>query len=155
MTKLYKEHKRQYENTIKGIQKALRQDFKDNWMMTSTRVNYRKVGIDAVIHNYRSRDEQVIKGDISGSEDWVTPASGFEDPIERLLGTRDLALLENVLQWAGGKKPFLWRCTEEIDAQRALVLGIVDYEGFDINAVDYIDYIRLARGVSIQKIGTL
>ena len=152
MTKLYEEREGKYTNIIKKIQKKLRQDFKDKWMVTSTRINHHTDRLDEVIHDYR-RDEQIIEGDVFGPHDWVTPASGFEGPMERLFGTRNLALLEDVSQWCSGKKPYLWRYRFKVNDAGALVLGGYN-DSFDVYAIA-IDIDGPARGVSVQKIGDL
>ena len=152
MTKLYEERDGQYQDTIAEIQKKLREDF-NGWMMTSTRIHYHTARLDEVVHDYRSQDEQTIARDMTGSEGLVTPTSGFDDAIETLFGTRDLALLADVSQWVSGKKLYLRRYTTKVDAQGTLVLGVVSNDGFCIYAGTNISTNWPARGVTLQKIG--
>ena len=151
-TSLYMERQGTHKATISKIQRMLRKDHRDEWMMTGTRIKYMPKGLDEVIHEYGTPEAYSVNLKMVGPDEWVTPTSGFEDSIEALLGTRDLALVQQVSSWASGKKPYLWRVNErpkKLD-ERALVLGVDDSGWFDINANS--NGGRPARGVAVQKI---
>ena len=151
MTALYNEREGTQKTLISEIQKKLKKDFKECWMMTGTRIKYKSNGPDEVIHNYHSLEEYSVDAVIVGLDNWVTPASGFEESIEGLLGIRDLAQLEKVSEWVSSKKPYLWRVNSKpkVDDVRALALGV--YGNYSFDADGSINYDRPARGVASQN----
>ena len=144
----------QYSKLINNFRLMFRKDFIDHWFMTSTRIEFRPQGMDKVIHDYGISSEFELDTDIIGSSDWINAQSGFENTIEALLGTSDLAEVEGSYEWVSGKKPHLWRPYQKPPKKeevRALVLGVYGNVWFDINADDVVINWP-ARGVVRRKI---
>ena len=154
LSALYQNRQGSHKEGIKKIQRSFRKDFRNDWMMTSTHITYAARGLDTIVHEYKQPGNYTVKARVNGPNEWVTPQSGFEESIDALLGTRNLAQLEKIFQWVSSKKPHLWRLINPPtkNEQRALVLGVNDYGRFIINANDSITNGRPARGVVAQKI---
>ena len=141
---------------IEEAKEMLKQDFVKHYMMTSTRVAYQPTGKDKITHDFGYASMQVINDDIVGPHAWINPASGLEKPISAILGTDNLAEVEQAYEWLSGKKPYLWRVNEKPTEEvlRAVVLGLGGSR-FGIGAYDdIINGDRPARGCDLvgQKI---
>jgi hypothetical protein len=137
----------------KVIDEIFLADFKENLPFTSTIVRYMPKGNDEIIHDYCYRTQNRIDTQMAGKEGLINEASGFEWKINALLGTRNLAEVEQVYEWLSGKKPFLWQMDQkpEAEALRAVVFAIMG-DCFVIDANNNTDSNRWARGVMTQKI---
>lgn len=147
MTALY-EHKddpnKDLAKLVRAIQKMLKKDFEDNWMITGSRVVYRPEGNDKVIHNYATSEEYAVEANIVGPDGFNKDA---EDALEALLDTKDIKKVKQVIKWTSGKKPYLCRLNTkpEQDVERVVVLGVGSIGRFIIVADFNIG--RPARGV--------
>ena len=152
---LYRNKDGNYKTVIEKLNGIFSNDFANHFMITSTRIKYPAVGLDEIIHDYGSASKYEIQIDFVGNNGIVNSESGFEDPIESLLGTGDLTEVEEVFEWVSGRKPYLWRLggKPKNDTMLTLLLG-GDNVRFSIDAVGRIGNVRPARGVVRSKIST-
>jgi hypothetical protein len=123
---------------------------------TSTRIAYQPAGQGKVIHNFSYTDQEIIHGDIWGPSATVDANSGLEKPINAILGTTNLAEVEQVYTWLSGQKPVLLRLQEEpqVGFESVVAFGLNDKDNrFYINA-DCSDNGRPVRGVIARKVET-
>ncbi len=144
------------QDLVQTVREVFQKDFTNSWMMTSTRAKYAKNGKDVVTHDWKSKNARTVKGSFVGQNDYVNDSCGFDNVINAILGTDDLALVEEVYEWIGkeGKKPYLWHINNkpDNDIERPVVLGVVgDNVRFDVDAGDVIDDYWPARGVVTQR----
>jgi hypothetical protein len=155
LLELYKNKDGPQSDLVEKVRKMFAKDFKDNWMMTGTRVTYKPKGKDKVTHNYDSASETSIDTTFVGSDGYVNSKSSFEDEMEVLFGTKDCKEVSEVFKWVTKKATYLWRLNSKPSKgteERAVVLG-VNYgnDGFYINAYVSINYDRPARGVVVAR----
>ena len=120
-------------NLVKRIRAMFAKKFRNNYLMTGTRVVYDPLGKDIVKHNLSGVTKQAT---IVGANDTIHSQSGFDDSIEALLGTRDLTEVEQVYKWISGNKPYLYRQNTQPQkiTEKAVVLGVDNYGRFSIIA---------------------
>ncbi len=122
------------------------------YMSTSTRIKYAASGKDEVTHEwgYASARKKAVA--LVGPDTLINPSSGLEEQMDVLLGSRDLAEIENVYEWISGKKPYLLRFNQSParDEERAAVLGS-DVSRFSIVCIDDLDNGRPALGWSSSR----
>jgi hypothetical protein len=113
---------------VEEAKEMLKQDFVKHYMMTSTRVAYQSAGKDKVIHDLRYAGQHTIDEDVVGPHAWINATSRIENPIKAILGTDNLAEIEQAYEWLSGKKPYLWRLNSKPTQEdmRAVVLGLLD-----------------------------
>ncbi|MDP3734423.1 MAG: hypothetical protein Q8R37_04270 [Nanoarchaeota archaeon] len=126
------------------------QDFKDHWMITSTRVIYTPQGKDKLIHDYGSQQQQEIELDFVGPDKYIRNYSGLEQEVNALLGTNNVEEVEQVYHDLTSKKPYLGRMNNKPDRERHQSLALWD-NYFIIYTNRFIDdNCRLARGVVVH-----
>ncbi|MBI4017053.1 MAG: hypothetical protein HY363_05165 [Candidatus Aenigmarchaeota archaeon] len=128
------QHKDGLENElVEKIRLFFCKHFEKHYLMTGSRVMYKRRGNDTVKHHLSGDEKQVC---MVGADGWVNAQSGFEDSIDAVVGTRDLLEVENVYEWISGKKAYLWRINNKPNAntERAVVLGVISDGRFNINA---------------------
>src|SRR3989338_7821229 len=142
------------DQLVKKISKMFRKDFADFFMTTSSRVFYRANGLDEIKHMLCTDEEYSVELDFCGKDGWLNATCGFEESIDALLVTKDLAEVEDIYNWVSGKKPYLWRINDkpQQDLERCVVLGVdSNGDGFGILANGDVDNERPARGVVVGK----
>ncbi len=145
------------QDLLQVMREVFQQDFKDYYMMTSTRAKYAKSGNDVVTHDWNTPQARTVKGSFVGPDGYVKPGCGFDTMLEAILESKDMTLIEEAYEWIGeeGKKPYLWRINDKPNnnMERPVVLGVDgNYDRFDFYAVGVgIGNIRPARGVVTQR----
>ena len=150
---LYKNKDGVQSDLVEKVREMFAKDFKENWMMTSTRITYKPKGKDEVTHDLGSNSESSIDVTFVGPDNYVNSKSGFEDEMEALFRTRDCKEVSKVFKWVTKKATYLYRInsTPQKNDQRALLLGGVN-NYFSIDADDDIDYDDgPARGVVVAR----
>lgn len=139
-------------DNVGEVKKMLAKDFKEYFMMTSTRVRYSANGLDTVVHDFGYATERAEQMDVVGSDGYVNGTSGFGVEMRALVGIDDCQKIEQVGRWITGKKPYLYRFNSKPreDVERALVLGVNVGGRFIISASDYVDF-RRARGMVARR----
>ena len=134
---LYQHKDGSQSQLVERIRIVFSAHFKKHRLMTGSLVVYEPQGNDVVKH---SPPPDKVPAIIFGADGWVNAQSGFEDSIEALLGMRNLTEVENVYSWLSEKKPYLWRLNNRLNqrAERAVVLGIIINDRFNIFCIDYI-----------------
>lgn len=134
-------------DNVGEVKEMLAKDFKNYFMMTSTRVRYSNNDLDTVVHDFRYATERAEEMNIVGSDGYVSGTSGFGVEMRALVGIDDCQKIEQVGRWITGKKPYLYRLNSKPkeDVERALVLGVYNGVRFIIYADDY--YYGRARGM--------
>ena len=150
---LYRERDGIEKESIKKIKELFKKDFANYSMMTSTRIEYSKSGLDKVVHDLGLSDSYELKNLVAGPWCFVNDNSCFDNTIDALLGTKDLDEVEQVYEWVSGKKPYFWRLNNPDKKERVLVLGFGSHS-FGIGAYVDIDGCEPARGVVRRKIST-
>ena len=147
---LYQHKEGKHSKLVKKLSALFRKDFKDNWMMTSTRVKYNQSDPDKVIHDFKTVNETSVDATFVGPDGYIVDNS-FEDEMNVLLGAGDRDEINSVYNWISGKKPYLWRINSRPSntAERAVVLGVY-YGRFLIYAIGNIGNLRPARGVVVS-----
>lgn len=151
------------QDLVEIVRGVFQQDFKDHYMMTSTRAKYagkkkgrfKKQQPDVVTHDWKTPRARTAKGSFVGPDGYVNSACEFDDVLEAIFESNDLTLIEEAYEWVGqqGKKPYLWRINNKLDndIERAVVLGVSDYDWFNVDANDVISSDRPVRGVVTQR----
>jgi len=153
---LFREKDGHYQEEIENLRNMFSEDFKEDWMTTSTRIEYSRCKLDKVIHDYGFSGQWELDAGIVGADGYVNGSFADIDCIEAILGTRDLAEAEKAYEWVSGKKPYLWRLNQKhgTKGMRALVLGVSNFNRFFIGAYYFIYFNRPARGVVCREIST-
>ncbi|MBI2564831.1 hypothetical protein HYV79_02470, partial [Candidatus Woesearchaeota archaeon] len=151
LLELYKNKDGTQSGLVEKVRQMFAKDFKDYWMMTSTRITYKPKGKDKVTHNYNIASETSVNITFVGPDDYVNSKSSFEDEMEVLFGTRDCKEVSKVFKWVTKKATYLYRInsTPQNTDKRAVVLGVVS--DFVIYAYDVISSGRPARGVVVAR----
>ncbi|NQU78537.1 hypothetical protein HQ545_02085 [Candidatus Woesearchaeota archaeon] len=145
------------QDLVQVVREVFQKDFTDYYMMTSTRIKYsgkkKKQQPDVVTHDWNTPQARITEGSFVGPNGYVKPGCGFDDVIQAVLESNDTQLIEEAYEWIGKetKKPYLYRInnTPDNDVERAVVLGVVVNNRFNIN--DIIDVSRPVRGVVTQR----
>jgi len=139
---------------VEDVRKILANDFKNHFMMTSTRLNYYSVNTDEVLHDYKNPDEKKIELELTGKNGLIAPDNSIEAVVEALLGVKDVFKVQELSRWVTGENPYLWRLNQKPSqvVERALVLGVGGVDnGFDVDAGDGIGNDRPARGAAVVR----
>ncbi|MDP3734387.1 MAG: hypothetical protein Q8R37_04090 [Nanoarchaeota archaeon] len=148
---------KEQQNLVQQCRAMHTQDFKEDWMMTSTRIIYTPEEPDIIIPDYGSVQQQEINLNLVGPSKFINKESKLEQEIKALLGTSDLEEVEQVYSDLTGQKPYLWGINNKPieENSRALVLGVDDIinfsDNFNINAVSFVSVTRPSRGWSINS----
>lgn len=114
-------------------------------LMTSTRVLYRNEGQDIVVHQYGTGDDYSVQADITGPEREL--AAGDEPRILALLGTPNIADVNNISHWLHKTNAFILSLGRKESSERALVFdNNVHINRFVISCDGYIGNFRPALG---------
>lgn len=129
---------------VRQIKDTLSTDFRNHWMMTSTRIF---CSADEVVHNFGYENERRIKRDTIGLSGLLKENPSFGNVTEALLGSRDCTLINDAYSWLSETQVGLYTPPKKPKKQNpALVLY---NEGvFIINTCWPIHYIGWARGWS-------
>ena len=142
---------------VETVRQMFKEDFKQYWMMTSTRAKYKAKGKDNVTHGWGYANPKKLSAKLVGPDEYLKPGCNSEETIKAVFGTDDMAMVEQAYEWIGkqGKKPYIWRInsTPKKDTERAVVLGL-GVNWFNINIYDGIYYVRPARGWSATRAKT-
>ncbi|MBI4017051.1 MAG: hypothetical protein HY363_05155 [Candidatus Aenigmarchaeota archaeon] len=108
---------------VEKVRNTFSKHFKERWLVTGSWVVYEPQGNDTVKHALLGAEKQAM---VVGPDGWVNARCGFEDSMNALLCTCELAEVEKVYEWVSGKKPYLWRINNKknVNAERAVVLGV-------------------------------
>lgn len=149
---LYQNKNGPYKSLVEKMKQMFKKDFDNNFMMTSTRIRYNANGEDEIIHDYGGADESRIKLNFIGENDYLNSNKIRSKIVTSLLASNSKDEVVEVFEWISGLKPYLWRLQQkpEQDTERAVVLGRdIDNVRFNIYCIDYVDYVRPARGVVV------
>jgi hypothetical protein len=127
LTALYKSRNEPDQTGLvqKMIENIFMPDFKENYLLTSTRVAYKPTGEDVVTHDIDQLTEIQIKTKMAGSARRIDADSGSQEAIYAILGTRNLTEVNQVYEWASGSRPSLQTVLEAEDySLGAVVLGL-------------------------------
>ena len=119
------------------------------WLMTLTRLQYKKKGNDVIVHNYSMQDRYELQGKIVGKDGNITSAdTDAQGTLELLTGEKDAAEVNEVYKWMTGKESYLLRVNPKQNTER--IAGFyADSDGVDLNCVRYPDYSYSALWVKI------
>jgi len=95
----------------------LQEMFEQHWLMTLTRIKYKKNGKDVVAHNFNTSREYQIEENIIGPDEWVKDTSN-KDVYRAILGDDDINRINEVYKWITGKNAYLWRVNSKSDTER-------------------------------------
>jgi hypothetical protein len=107
-------------------------------MMTGSRVFYKPHGFDKVVHGWDTAEPTVVEANITGADGYLN--DHMREALGALLGTDDVAKVNEVSEWLHGRPARLWRWNRKPneEVKRALLLGRDDiYGGAVIVAVAY------------------
>lgn len=90
---------------------------------TSTRIVYDSNGNDKIIHNYGTSNN-TIDTQVVGSDGWINKIPD-KKVLESLLGTQDIAGINNISQWINGTDSYLWRLNSKPDKKLERVARFV------------------------------
>jgi len=91
----------------------------EKWLMTLTRLQYKKRGDDTIVHNYGMQDQYELKGKIVGEDGLITDAdTDAQGMLELLTGEKDAAKVSEVYKWMTGKESYLWRVNSKQNTER-------------------------------------
>lgn len=102
-----------YELRNENLEEAekLRQFLKTGFRQypnTSTRLIYNPSEQDKIIHNYKTSDEYSMNGNVIGPDDLIDKLPDA-NVLEQILGTKDIAKINEVSQWINGTDFYIWR----------------------------------------------
>ncbi|MBI5065342.1 hypothetical protein HZA97_03825 [Candidatus Woesearchaeota archaeon] len=146
---------------IERVRQMFAKDF-ENDMMTSSSVTYYSNGKydgnqknDVVNHYYGSQNNRKIPVNFTGYSGYVDEEnSHIKEQITALLGSEDLELVRNVLNWATGKgQTFLWALNNGTPRgeERVVMFSYSSESTFSIRADCTIGHKTLARGVFVVR----
>lgn len=142
----------QHKDLIGKIRTYLAATFQNTWVSTLSRVLYLTSHSDMVKHFLPSKDVPI---NVVGSTGYVTKMP-CENECNALLGDTTQNINETY-QWLTGKNTYLWRRIQKPEQTdpRAVVLGVIDADSFNLGADDDLISNRPALGVRlVQKIST-
>ena len=139
----------QQKDLVEKVRQMLMNDFNAYWMTTSTRIEYKAEGKDAVIHDWNYPNQRIIEENIVGPDGNINAGCGFGNALNALCGINNPALAEQAYEYISGVKPYLCRINSKSaqDIERVLVL-VAGSIRFYIDAVGDIGDNRPARGWS-------
>lgn len=122
---LYENRTGPYVVSVERIRKMFKKDFEDEWMMTSTRIKYDNEGEDEIIHDYKNKNEYVVKAYVKGHSSFIESGDVSLELLNSLLGSRNKNEIVKVYTWLMEIKPFLFRLERKPmrTTERAVVLG--------------------------------
>ena len=126
------EFKNQNPENSERLRQFLRQSFR-RYPNTLTRIAYEPSEKDKIIHNYKTSDEYSIDTEVVGPDDFVQNISD-KKVLESLLGTQDIARINEVSQWVNGTNGYLWRSNSKPEKKEERVAGF--YAGDDRFGLD-------------------
>ena len=149
-----REHPMKKQNKmVEVLRQMFKTDFEpaEPYMMTSTRIKYAADGQDMVTHDVGSAAARVLNVSLvvslAGPIGWINASSGFEEQMDALLGSRDLAEIETVYNWISGKKPYLYRLNQQPARVEELAAVLRCGTSFNINGYNLINCEGSSRGV--------
>jgi hypothetical protein len=89
------------------LRDLLRQDERTYWMMTGSRVFYKPHGFDKVVHGWDTAEPTVVEANITGADGYLN--DHMREALGALLGTDDVAKVNEVSEWLHGRPARLWR----------------------------------------------
>ncbi len=137
----------QQRSLVDKVKQMLAKDFKDSWMMTSTRIFYNPQGKDTVVHNFGYENERRVNENIVGVNGFINRGCGFGSTTNALLGTSDGERVKAVYSWLSGKESYLCRLNSNPKKIDEHVLELGDCDRFGISADGNVNYVRWARGM--------
>jgi hypothetical protein len=110
---------------VEEVRGMLRDDLRNYFMMTSTRIRYASKGLDSVIHDVGYATESSQQTKIVGADGYINEAAGFGIEMQALVGINDCDRIESLGSYTTGKKTYFWRLNTKPtqDVGHALVLG--------------------------------
>jgi hypothetical protein len=134
-----------------ALKRRFRRDFKDYFMMTSTRTTWHPDGLADVVHNWRSPNEARIEGTFTvGPDGLLDQLDDAEAITQSYFGTKDVDNVVRVIRKVSGQKPYFGRFNSAPNqiVSRPVGLGLGGSDRFGISA-DLIN--RPARGVVVAQ----
>ena len=122
------------------------------WLMTLTRLQYKKKGNDVIVHNYSMQDRYELQGKIVGKDGNITSAdTDAQGTLELLTGEKDAAEVNEVYKLMTGKESYLLRVNPKQNTER--IAGFyADSVGVCLDCIRYPDDSGSALGVRAAKI---
>ncbi len=106
-------------NTVEEARKFISEQMFQKWLMTLTRLQYKKRGNDTIVHNYGMPDQYEIQGKIVGKDGLIiAPDTSAQSMLVLLTGEHDVAKVNEVYKWITGKETYLWRVNSKQDTER-------------------------------------
>ncbi len=135
------------EDAAKELLKSLQSDFKDSWLVTSTRFNYDQ---KKVWHNVTTQDQIDFDVNIPGISDYLENLVTQEDwaqPLRGIFMTRELEKIPKVFSIYGNRKGYLYTPDDNRKVERAAFVGF-NYDDFSVVGDSNLDNDGRSRGVS-------
>ena len=96
---------------------------------TTTVVAYNPEGQkDELIHNYQTSDAYSVNGEFVGKDSLIQNVQPFS-LLEAILGTRDIAEINNIAQWLNNTPAYLWRVNSKPQERDERVAGFGAFSG--------------------------
>ena len=132
---LFRNKDSSYKNDIEKARDFLQKSFNDYWLMTLTRINYKKSGKDEVIHDYNLPTQFSILEDIVGAKGFVTQTNPQKE-LKSILDSNDVNETNSVYNWITNKNLYLFRVNGKPKKDDARVVRLdsgSDWAGLDCN----------------------
>ncbi|MBI4158977.1 hypothetical protein HY500_01825 [Candidatus Woesearchaeota archaeon] len=115
-------------NTVEEARKFISKQMFEKWLVTLTRLQYKKSGEDTIVHGYGTPDPYEIQGEIVENDGLITDAdTKAQSMLELLTGESDVAKVNEVYKWMTEKETYLLRVNSKRDIER--VAGFIAYSG--------------------------
>ncbi|MBI4919092.1 hypothetical protein HY837_04120, partial [archaeon] len=125
---LYENREGPQADLVEEIRQMFAKDFKNNWMMTSTKVIYMPEDLDEIIHTCKGGwYDSKISLDFVGPSVEVNDKNNMDKEMAALLGTlNNCDEISKIFEWVTGKKILLWRLKDKPveKSERAVVFGV-------------------------------
>lgn len=138
---------------VENVRKMLEKDFKDQCMMTSTRIRYACEGVDTVVHDWRYASQRAEEANIVSKKGYIGKVSGSDEKMGALVGISDSCRIVSVGVYVVGKNPYFSglesKPEEVVDSPLVLTYGVgLDFEA---SRQGYYSDSRRARGMVVRR----
>jgi len=144
----------QYREAIERARAFLQEMFEKRYLMTLTRIQYKKEGKDTVIHNPSMPDQDTFQENIVGQDGYIARASNKAKPLKAIFRTDDsVHEINSVFKWISGKDTYICRLNSKPsqDTERIVRLS-ADPDGFGVDCYGVSLISRPASGVRFTRL---
>ena len=103
------------EQNAEEARKFLQEQARAKWLMTITRIRYAPIGLDEIMHNYKTKDQYKKQVDFITPDELIKNTKKPES-YQALLDTQDsVKQINSVFKWLNKTDTYAWKINEKPD----------------------------------------